>query len=310
MDTIARQVFIIGFLSAGIRIATPFLLAALGELVSEKAGLMIIGLEGMMLAGSLGGFLAAYYLNSNWIGLIGGMIAGILIALIFAFLSIHLCTDQVVNGIAVNIFSLGLTSLIYRSIFGISTIPPRIDPIGSVTVPFLSKIPLIGPILFEQSPLVYVAVLFTIVISYVIFRTNFGLSLQAVGENPLAADTAGINVKLIKYFAVCVAGALAGLGGSFLSVAQLGGFSENMTAGRGFIALAVVIFSRWNPYRAILASLIFGIAYALQLSLQALGFDAPYQFLLMLPYVLTMFTLAGFKNRQDAPAALGLPYKK
>lgn len=309
-DILLNQAFLLGLFAAGIRVAAPLLLASLGELVSEKAGVLNIGLDGMMLTGSLAGFLGAYYFGNSWVGMIIGMLAGGLISLIHSYLSITLNTDQVVNGIALNVFSWGLTSLVFRVIFGISAIPPKIQPLGTLEIPLLSELPFLGEVLFKQSPLVYLALLLVIACWLVLFRTDFGLSLRAVGENPAAADTAGINVKRIRYLAVTTAGLLAGLGGAFLSVAQLGAFSDNMTAGRGFIALAVVIFGRWTPHGALLASLLFGFAYALQLSLQALGFDVPYQFLLMLPYVLTMLALAGVAGRRGAPLALGVPYRK
>ncbi len=309
-DSIFNYAFMIGLFAAGIRIAAPLLLAALGELVSEKAGVLNIGLDGFMLVGSLGGFLGAYFSHSAWIGMLVGLLAGILISLLHAYLSITLCTDQVVNGIAVNIVGLGLTSLVFRVVFGITTLPPKIQPLGIIKMPGLAEIPILGPILFQQSPIVYLTVVTVIIFWVVLTRTDFGLSLRATGEVPEAADTAGIDVAHMRYLAVMVAGAMAGLGGAFLSVGQLGTFTENMTAGRGFIALAVVIFGRWSPSGVMLASLFFGLAYALQLSLQALGFNIPFQFLLMLPYVLTMLALAGARGRRGAPAALATPYQK
>lgn len=309
-ETIFNITYIITLFAAGIRIAAPLLLAALGELVSEKAGILNIGLEGFMLIGSLAGFLGAYYSQSAWIGMLVGLMAGILISLLHAYLSITLCTDQVVNGIAINIVSLGLTSLVFRIVFGISTNPPKIQPLGIVKVPLLADIPILGPIFFEQSPIVYIAVFLVIVCWILLFRTDFGLSLRATGEQPEAADTAGINVFRMRYIGVMLSGAMAGLGGAFLSVAQLGTFTEGMTSGRGFIALAIVIFGRWSPKGILIAALFFGVAYAFQLSLQAIGFHVPFQFLLMLPYVLTMIALAGATGRRGAPAALATPYQK
>jgi simple sugar transport system permease protein len=309
-ETIFSYAFMMGLFAAGVRIAAPVLLAALGELVSEKAGVLNIGLDGFMLVGSLAGFLGAYYFQNCWIGMLTGMLAGILISLLHAYLSITLCTDQVVNGIAINIIALGLTSLIFRVLFGISTLPPRIQPLGIVNVPYLSEIPVLGPILFQQSPVVYLSILISFLCWVVVFKTDFGLALRATGEKPEAADTAGISVARMRYIGVMTAGGLAGLGGAFLSVAQLGSFTDSMTAGRGFIALAVVIFGRWSPFGAVIVSFFFGLAYAFQLSLQALGFNVPYQFLLMLPYVLTMVALAGSAGHRGAPAAIGTAYQK
>jgi ABC-type uncharacterized transport system permease subunit len=310
LETIFSYTFMVGLFAAAVRIAAPLLLTALGEIVSEKAGVLNIGLEGFMLVGSLAGFLGTYYSHNSWIGMLTGLLVGVIFSLLHAYLSITLCTDQVVNGIAVNILGLGLTSLIFRGLFGISTLPPRIQPLGIIKVPYLADIPVLGPILFQQSPIVYLAVFFALLCWIIVFKTDFGLALRATGEIPEVADTAGINVARIRYIAVMVAGGLAGLGGAFLSVAQLGNFTDSMTAGRGFIALAVVIFGRWSPFGALIVSMFFGLAYALQLALQALGFNVPYQFLLMLPYVLTMVALAGSAGRRGAPAALATPYKK
>lgn len=309
-ETIFSLSFLVGLLTAGVRIATPLLVAALGEIMSEKAGVLNIGIEGTMLAGSLAGFLGAYYSGNPWLGVLAGLLAGGFISSIHAYLSITLATDQVVNGIAINVFGWGLTSLLFGALFGISANPPKIQTLEPIAIPFLSRIPILGPILFQQSPLVYIALLLVPLVGVALFKTDLGLSLRAVGEQPAAADTAGISVPLVRYIAVITGGLLAGLGGVFLSVGQLGMFTDNMTAGRGFIALAVVIFGRWNPVGALLASLLFGVAYALQLSLQALGFHVPHQFLLMLPYVLTMVALAGAVGRRGAPASLAIPYRK
>ncbi len=309
-ETILSQVFILGLLTAGIRIATPLLLAALGEIVCEKAGILNIGIEGTMLAGSLAGFLGANYTGNVWLGLLAGLIAGGLVSYIQIYLSIKLGTDQVVNGIAINLFSLGLTSVLYQSIFGVFLHTPRVTTLPSYAIPYLSDLPMIGKVFFNQSPMIYLSWILVPIFYIAIFKTDFGLVIRAVGENPAAADSAGINIGRVRSLAVMIGSMMAGLAGAFLSVAQLGQFSDNMTAGRGFIALAVVIFGRWNPFGALLASLLFGIAYALQLSLQALGFLVPYQFLLMLPYVITMITIIGASGRRGAPATLGVPYQK
>ncbi len=308
-ETILSQAFIVGLLAAGIRVATPILLAALGEIISEKAGVLNIGIEGMMLIGAFAAFIGGYYSGSPWLGLVAGAIAGAAAALVHAYLSVTLGTDQVVNGIAMNVFGWGLTSLLFSALFGVKANPPRIETLGLVNLGALSEIPILGPILLHQSPLVYIALAMALICSWILFRTDAGLALRAVGEKPAAADTAGINVFRVRYIAVLAGGSLAGLGGAFLAVGQLGIFSDNMTAGRGFIALAVVIFGRWSFAGTLFASFLFGLAYALQLSLQALGFGVPYQFLLMLPYVLTIVALVLAVDRRGAPAALALPYE-
>ncbi|TFH36794.1 MAG: ABC transporter permease [Anaerolineales bacterium] len=309
-DTIFSQVFLVGLLAAGIRIATPLLLAALGEVISEKAGILNIGIEGLMLAGSLSAFLATYYSGNIWIGVLVGGLMGSVISLIHAYLSVTLGTDQVVSGIAINTFSIGLTSLVFGAIFGVSARPPSVQPLKVIPIKILADIPILGPILFQQTPIVYIAFALVPLVSWFLFKTDLGLSLRAVGESPSAAESAGINVKRFRYAAILVGGLLAGWGGAFLSVGQLGSFSNGMTAGRGFIALAAVIFGRWTPIGTLLASLVFGTAYALQLSLQALGFSLPPQVLLMMPYIITMVALLGSVGRHGAPAALAVPYKR
>ena len=310
-NEIFSQTFIVGVSAAGIRLATPILLAALGEVFAERAGVLKISIEGEMLIGALFGFLGAFYLKSLWIGILIGMAAAAIFSLIAGIMSITLKVDQVITGITLNILALGLTGFFYRFILGKSFIPPSITPLGVLRIPVLGDIPFIGQILFEQNIIVYMAFFVFVPIStFVLFKTRFGLSLRAVGEYPLAADTVGIHVYTIRYLCVGIGGVFAGLGGSFMTLAQLNMFTENLTAGRGFIALAAVIFGRWHPVGAMIATLLFGTADALQLRLQALGVNVPYQFLLMLPYLLTIIALVGVVKRTNAPAALAVPYEK
>lgn len=310
LTRVFSTVFIINFLASTIRFAVPILLPALGEIFTEKSGVLNIGLEAQMLTGALAGFIGGYYSGNNWIGLLTGMLGGVLISLLFAFLTITLRADQVVVGITLNIFALGLTTFIYRVMFGVSIVPPHVDPMTEVNVPVLSTLPFIGPILFQQKLLVYITFLIVPLASFFLFRTKIGLNIRSVGEYPLAAETVGINVQRIRYLCIMLSGVGAGLGGAFLSVGQLARFTDNMTAGRGFIALAIVIFGQWNPYRAALASLIFGAANALQLSLQAVGLRFPSQFLLMMPYLVTIFAMVTVARRASSPSALAQPYVK
>jgi simple sugar transport system permease protein len=308
---ILTQTFLIGVLAAGVRLATPILLAALGEVFAERAGVLKISIEGEMLAGALFGFLGAFYLKNIWLGMLSGMLAAALFSLIAGVMSITLKVDQVITGITLNILALGLTSFVYRFILGKSMIPPSVKALKVLKIPLLAQIPIVGPILFQQNIIVYVTVFVAVPVSTVIlFKTTFGLNLRAVGEYPLAADTVGINVLVIRYVCVLIGGICSGLGGAFMTLAQLNMFTENMTAGRGFIALAAVIFGRWHPVGAMIATLLFGTADALQLRLQALGVQVPYQFLLMLPYLLTIIALVGVVKRTNAPAALAVPYEK
>jgi general nucleoside transport system permease protein len=308
-NQILTTTFLIGVLSAGVRLATPILLAALGEVFAERAGVLKISIEGEMLIGALGGFLGAYYSHNIWLGLLAGMASAALFSLIAAVMSVTLKVDQVITGITLNILALGLTSFIYRFILGRSMIPPSVKALEPVKIPLLSSIPLLGPILFHQNMLVYLTFFLLVPgCSLIIFRTPFGLNMRAVGEYPLAADTVGIHVQGLRYVCVLIGGVFSGLGGAFMTLAQLNMFTENMTAGRGFIALAAVIFGKWHPAGAMLAALLFGTADALQLRLQGLGVNVPYQFLLMLPYLLTIVALVGVVKRTNAPAALAVPY--
>jgi len=310
-NDIFNHTFLIGVLAAGVRLATPILLAAVGEIFAERSGILKISIEGEMLIGALCGFLGTFYLKNLWFGIVIGMVSAALYSLIAGVFSITLKVDQAITGITLNILALGLTSFVYRFILGTSFIPPSITPLGILKIPFLSSIPVLGPILFQQNIIVYLTFFILIPFStFMLFKTTFGLNVRAVGEYPLAADTMGIHVYKTRYVCVVVGGLLAGLGGAFMTLAQLNMFTENMTAGRGFIALAAVIFGRWHPVGAMVATLLFGVADALQLRLQALGVNVPYQFLLMLPYVLTIIALVGVVKRTNAPAALATPYEK
>lgn len=298
----------ISLFAAGVRLATPLIFAAMGGILAERSGVINIGLEGMMIAGTFGGYLGGLWAQDPWVGALGGMVAGAAAGFLFGLMAVYLRGDQVVLGTGINIFALGLTSYFYRAMYktGISQFFPgfKIWP-----VPLLSEIPIFGPIFFRQVPLVYLTYFLLPVIAFLLYRTTWGLKLRAVGEHPLAADTAGIPVLGLRLLAVTLSGALAGLGGAFLSVGQLSAFTEGLVAGRGFIALAAVIFGRWDPLRAGLGCLMFGLADALQLRLQSLGVPISYEFLLMFPYVLTLITFVLFVSRVRPPAALGRPYE-
>lgn len=310
LERVFTTVFIVNLLASTIRVAVSVLLPALGEIFTEKSGVLNIGLEAQMLAGALTGFIGAYYTGNNWLGLLIGMLGGLLISLLFAFLTISLHADQIVVGITLNLFALGLTTFIYRVLFGVSIIPPSVEPMSEVPIPLLSSIPYLGPIFFQQKAVVYLAFLLVPVAHFMLFKTTAGLNIRSVGEYPLAAETMGINVRLTRYFCVMLSGIGAGLGGAFLATAQLARFSDNMAAGRGFIALAIVIFGRWKPYWAMMAALVFGFAEALQLSLQAVGLQIPEQFLRMTPYIVTIVALMIVARKAYSPAALATPYVK
>ena len=299
---------LISLFAAGVRLATPLVFAALGGILSERSGVLNIGLEGMMIAGTFGGYLGGLLAGDPWAGALGGVLAGALIGFFFAVTAVFLRADQVVLGTGINILGLGLTSYFYRAMYksGVSQFFPgfKVTPI-----PVLSEIPGLGPIFFQQIPLVYLMYFIVPLVAFILYRTTWGLKLRAVGEHPLAADTAGISVTGVRLLAVTLSGAFAGLGGAFLSVGQLSAFTEGLVAGRGFIALAAVIFGRWDPFRSTLGCLMFGLADALQLRLQGLGIPVPIEVFLMFPYLLTLVTFILFVSRVRPPAALGKPYE-
>ncbi len=302
--------FIVEYLVATLRMSTPLMFAASGELVSERAGVLNLGLEGMMLIGSFAGAVAALYTGSPLVGLLAAMLAGSLVGLIQAVLAVTVGADQVVTGFALNLFALGITGFFFRATFGITTIQATIPTFKPIEIPMLSDLPVLGPVVFSQTVLTYLAFAIVLLLSYLLFKTSFGLAITAVGEHPKAADTVGINVYLVRYLATVFAGAMAGAGGAFLTVGQLGTFVENITAGRGFIALAAVIFGNWRPLRMMGACLLFGAADALQIRIQAMGVPIPYQFFVALPYIVTLVAIAGFVGRVRSPAGLAIPYSK
>ncbi len=300
--------FIIGILAASIRLATPILLAALGEIFVERAGILNLGVEGIMLMGALSGFLGGYWSGNLWAGVLAGMLTGVLFGLLMGFMSITVRANQVVAGIGITILGGGLSTLLFRLAFGLRTIPPTLDIFPTLPIPLLSQIPFIGPVLFEHNVLVYLALILVPAASAVLYRTHFGLKVRAVGESPDAVDARGISVARTRYLALIIGGAMAGLGGAYLVLGSLGLFWTQMTAGRGFIAIAVVVFSKWDPARALLGALVFGVASALQISLQTLGMPIPSQILLMLPYIITIIVLVGVSRRAEFPSAYAVPY--
>ncbi len=309
MSSEFNWMMLIPLLTAGVRLATPLIFAALGGIFSERSGVINIGLEGMMVAGTFGAYLGASLTQNVFGGVVGGLLAGALLGWLFAFLCIRFRADQVVLGTAVNIFALGLTSFFFRAMYR-AGIPATMPSFDRWPIPGLARIPVLGEIFFDQVPLVYLAYVLVPLMTWVLFRTTWGLKLRGVGEYPLAASTAGINVFRMRYLAVTLSGAMAGLGGAFLSIGELSSYVEGLVSGRGFIALAAVIFGGWHPLRASLACLLFGTADALQLRLQGMGLPIPYEFLLMFPYVLTLATFVFFAGKASSPASLGKPYSE
>jgi ABC-type uncharacterized transport system permease subunit len=295
-------------LASTIRNATPLIFAALGGMFSERSGVVNIGLEGLMLISAFAGVVGASLSGSALVGLGFGLGAGLVFALIHALMCITFEADQIISGTAINLLALGGTGYLMVLIFGSGGTSPRVNGFKEVAIPGLSDIPLIGPALFNQSLLVYLMYVL-IPITYVgVFRTPFGLRLRATGEVPEAVDTAGVSVARMRYYGVALSGLLAACGGVYLSMGILSAFTENMTGGRGFIALAAQIIGRWNPKGAAAAALLFG--FGLAVTFQVPQEAIPIEFIQMLPYVLTIVALASFGGRAIAPAAIGKPYRK
>ena len=262
-----------------------------------------------MLMGAFTGFLGSVLTGSAYLGALLAMVGGMLIALLFAFLTITAKANQTIIAVGVNIFSLGFTSYLVTVFFGFGNRPYNVDVFTDVPIPILSKIPVIGGI-FNNTLFIYAAFLLVPLVWYVLYRTPAGLTIRAVGEHPRAVDTLGGNVIKVRYICILIAGALAGLGGASLSIGQMGQFMENITSGKGYIALAALIFGKFTPRGAMVAALIFGFTDALQMRLQTAGSVVPYQLLSMLPYVITIAALILFANKSSAPAALGKPYSR
>lgn len=296
-------------LGATWRLAAPLIFASIGEVFSERAGVLNIGLEGVMLVGAFCGFAAAFASGSILLGLAAAILSGAAVGLVFAFFTITIKADQIVVGAAINLLGAGLTAFLYRTYFvstgkGVDIAPP-------LDVPWLSDLPLIGEALFRQNAIVYATIPVAIAAVFILYRTSFGLTLRAVGEHPQAVDVVGRSVTLYRYGAVLIGTGLAGLGGGYLTLGHSNQFVEGITSGRGFIALAVVVFARWSPIGAFFVSLLFGLFYALQLQLQSQQFLAiPYQVFQALPYVLTILVLIMLRHRSDAPRTLGIPFRK
>jgi ABC-type uncharacterized transport system permease subunit len=301
--------FVTAILAAALIAAVPLVIAALGEAVGEKSGLLNLGIEGMMLSGAFFGFYAAFQSNSAVWGIIGGIVAGFLLGLLFAILTISLRVDQVLVGLAITIFGAGLTAFLYRDIFGGQN-PSLSAATPKIAVPGLELLPIVGSAVFNQQLLFYLAYLLVPIFAFLLARTRFGLEVRAVGENPFAADAAGVNVTRTRYIAALIAGSMAGLAGAFLSVADLKIFQVGMTVGAGFIALALTMVGGWNPWRILVASVLFGLLRSLSNGLQILGINVRTEFITMLPYVGIMIALAALAGRTSLPAALGIPYAR
>ncbi len=294
-----------------VLVAVPLVFGALAGVVGERSGVVNVAIEGQILFGAFGGALIGTLASSAWAGMVAAAAAGALLGALLSVLAIRYLVDQVVLGVVLNLLVLGLTTFLYLRLMDSNSAkyndPPRF---GAWPIPGLSKIPLIGPALFDGNVLVYLAIVLVVLVHVGLFHTRWGLRTRAVGEHPTAADTVGIKVRAVRYRNVIMAGAVAGLGGAFLTVGNVGSFNANMSAGKGFIALAAVIFGRWTPLGATMAALLFGFSGKLAQLLAVIGSPIPNEFLNMLPYVATIIAVAGFVGRVRAPAADGKPYVK
>lgn len=294
-------------LQSTITMAIPLLLAALGELIAERGGIINIGLEGMLLSGAFAAMAVTYSTGAPLLGLLAAWGTGIFLAAIFAYVVVVYSANQVVVGTALNLFAVGITGVAYRAIFGVTGAALTVTGFTSLAIPGLSSLPIVGHALFAQTGLGYLAFALVPLIAFGLYKTIPGLKLRMVGENPRAAAAQGVAVEWTQTYALIGCGVLASTAGAYLAIAYARTFVEGMSAGRGFIALAIVIFGRWSAWGILGAALLFGLATALQFHVQALGLAIPYQFLLMLPYVLTLLVLAGYAGTTRAPAALGVP---
>ncbi|MBC8452543.1 MAG: ABC transporter permease [Spirochaetes bacterium] len=304
------NIFTPALAAATLGMATPLIFGSISGTFSERTGVINLGIEGMMLMGAFGAGMATLITGNPWIGVLFGGLLGAFMGLIHAVMCIKFRANQSVVGVGINIMAAGIPAIILQFYWGNPGRTPMLESIENISVPLLSRIPVLGDMIGKLNPLTYLALLLVLVSHVIIFKTPFGLRMRAVGHHPKAVDTVGVNVFRIRYICVITSGFLAGIGGSYLAVAQLSMFVNGMTAGRGFVALAAMIFGKWTPLGCLGAALLFGFSDALQMTLQAKGVPIPSDFLLMIPYILTMIALAGFVGKAVAPASNGKPYIK
>jgi general nucleoside transport system permease protein len=312
LNDLLQSAIIVSVLASTLRIATPVLLAALGELVTEKAGVLNMGVEGMMLTGAFVGYFVTLNSGSLWLGVGAAMLAGAALSLIMAVMGVTLKLNQTVIGLGMNLLASGLTFYWYRvtsqEIGAVA--PPKVDVFRVIKLPLLSDIPYLGEILFSQRSLTYIAFLMVPVVWFFLYRTKYGMALRGIGENPRAVDTKGLSVWKYQYLAVFFGGAMAGAGGAFLPLGSTALFVTEITAGRGWLAIVLVIAGNWLPWRVMIAALIFAFLDAFQLQMQGLGVKIPFQVLLALPYIAAIVAMMSARARSQAPTALGVPYAR
>ncbi len=309
MSEMFTEVIMISMLAATVRIATPLILAALGELITERAGILNLGVEGAMLMSALVGFIATFATKSIWVGLMAAMLTGALMNLLMVFMAATLKVEQVVTGLAMNFLAAGLSLYGYKAYFaGSGNKLPTIPIFSVLKIPYLCDLPYVGEILFSQKLLTYIALIMVPVVWYFLYRTKYGLEIRCLGENPKVIDTKGLSVTKRQYAAVVMGGLLIGLGGAFVTVGSTVRFIPEITGGRGWLALVIVIAGNWKPMGILIAALMFAALEAFQLQVQGVGVHIPYQFLLALPYVAAIVLMAVKKGRSEAPKRLAMPY--
>ncbi len=309
LGDILQAAIIASILASTIRIATPMLLSALGELVTERSGVMNLGVEGMMLMGAFTAFAATYFFGSIWLGVLAAMLTGGLMALIMVVMAATLKVEQIVTGMALNLLGSGVSLFWHRLLFDKSQVNvATIDIFRPINIPGLSNLPFVGEVLFSHRWMTYLAFLMVPVVWFFLYRTKYGLLIRSAGENPRAVDTKGVSVAKLQYFSTIFGGLMAGLGGSFLTLGASPRFVPEITAGRGWLAIVIVIAGNWQPWRILLAALVFAFLDAFQLHLQGIGVQFPHQILLAIPYIFAIVAVMGSRARSEAPSWLGIPY--
>jgi len=301
----------IELLSRTILMGTPLLYGSLSEVYAERSGVMNTAIEGIFLIGAWAGFVAAYQTGGNLlVGMFAAMVAGVITAALYGWICVYLKQHQIVTGVAINLLALGFCAFFQRVIFGVPVTPPIVEPLQPIAIPFLSDIPLLGPILFEQNILTYLLYVLVPLGSFMLYRTSLGLSIRSIGENPEAGDVAGIRVDRLRFLTILFAGVMCGIGGAFYSIGYLGMFTTTIIGGRGWIAFAICFLGNWKPYGVLAGTLVFGLAEAVAIFMQSSGASLfPNELFIALPYILTI-VLTVARRSFNVPAELGVPYRK
>lgn len=302
---------IISLLKRALMMSTPLLFGSIAEVIAERSGMMVTAIEGIFLMGAWGGFVGTYLTGSAFIGILAAILSGLVAAAVYGVVCIYLKQHQVVTGTAINVLAAGICTYLQRVLFGVPTAPLKISPLPEIAIPVLSKIPVMGPVFFQQNILTYVVYLLIPASYFLLFKTSFGLTIRSTGENPEAVDVAGINVNAVRFFTVLLAGVMGGIAGAFYSVGYLGMFTTNIIGGRGWIAFAICFLGNWNPKGAVLGTVVFGLTEAIAIYMQSMGGGSyfPNELFIALPYLLTIILTVSRRNF-NVPAKLGVAYSK